>query len=357
MRFQDTAGPARHFQENAVSTTPAPMTTSTEPSWRTQARDEGGWTRAIATASLKLLGLAALACPALAAPARETAAAGSNAPAVVIEDVERFYRIYDAAGGRPDAGQLQRDYLDPGSEGLHHFARLRRVTGEAIAGTLDARPALYEEARSCMRVMPQVKQRLGQALQTLATLYPEANLPPVTIVVGRGKPVGIGYPDSGLQIGLEALCAVDWMNPDLEDRFVHVIAHEYAHVQLAPEMANLEQPTVLERSLMEGAAEFVSELTSGRTAYAHFDAMTRGREREIETAFQADMDKTDIGAWLDNSSAEAPGDLGYWVGYRIVKAYYRNADDKRRALREILRMEDPEAFLAASGWQPGIALP
>jgi hypothetical protein len=308
---------------------------------------------------LPLLTLAVLACmtpPALAqeAPAADMGAA--TPPAVVIEDVERFYRIYDDADGKPTAEQLQRDYLDPGSEGLHQFARVRRITGVSIADMLGKRPEVYADARRCMRVLPQVQQRLDRALGTLAELYPDAYLPPVTIAVGRGKPVGVGYPDTGLQIGLEALCALEWLNPDVEDRFVHVIAHEYAHVQLAPETADLEQPTVLEGSLSEGAAEFVAELTSGSTAYSHFDALTRGREKEIETAFESDMDKTDTSAWLDNSSMDKPGDLGYWVGYRIVKAYYQRASDKRQALRDIMRMEDPKALFAKSGWHPGIQL-
>lgn len=271
---------------------------------------------------------------------------------VVIEDVTRFYRIYDATGGQPDAQQLQRDYLEAGSEGLRHFARLRRVTGTRIAKAVDQRPGLYEDARHCMRVLPDVQERLTSALERLGELYPQARMPPVTIVVGPGKPVGIGYPDTGLQIGLEALCAVDWMNPDLEDRFVHVIAHEYAHVQLSPDAPT---GTVLERSLAEGAAEFVAELISGSTAYAHFGPITRGREKAIETAFVADMDKADLSEWLDNSSVDEPGDLGYWVGYRIVKAYYQRHADKPRALREILLMRDPEAFFAASGWSPGMS--
>ncbi len=276
----------------------------------------------------------------------------------MIEDVVRFYRLYDEAQGRPGAERLQRDYLDAGSEGLRHFAQRRRVTGARIADALTRRPQLYVEARRCMETLPRVQARLTQALQRLATLYPEAQLPPVTIVVGPGKPVGIGYPDTGLQIGLEALCAVDWMNPDLEARFVHVIAHEYAHVQLDPATADsdLRPSTVLERSLAEGAAEFVAELISGQVAYAHFGPLTRGREQEIETAFVADMRGTDLSRWLDNSTAEKPGDLGYWVGYRIVKAYYQRAADKHRALGEILRMRDPDAFFAASGWRPGMAL-
>lgn len=302
-----------------------------------------------------MVGLSTCAAHSASVRAAEPADAGATTATVVVEDVARFYRIYDDADGHPTAEQLQHDYLDAGSEGLRHFARLRRTTGARIAETLGKRPELYVRARRCMEVLPQVQARLTGALQRLGELHPEANLPPVTIAVGRGKPVGIGYPDTGLQIGLEALCAVDWMNPDLEDRFVHVIAHEYAHVQLAPESSGIEQPTVLERSLMEGAAEFVAELISGNVAYAHFGPITRGREEEIETAFVADMHGTDLSRWLDNSTVEKPGDLGYWVGYRIVKAYYQRTPDKRQALREILRMRDPEAFFAASGWEPGMS--
>ena len=302
-----------------------------------------------------LLGLPAFLPASTAAQAARAADDGASTPMVVVDDVTRFYRIYDAAGGHPTADQLQRDYLDAGSEGLGHLARLRRVTGQRIAETLQSKPEIYVEARRCMRVLPQVQERLTLALDRLRTLYPQARMPPVTIAVGRGKPVGIGYPDTGLQIGLEALCAVKWMNPDLEDRFVHVIAHEYAHVQLAPETAALEQPTVLERSLAEGAAEFIAELISGQVAYSHFGPLTRGREKELETAFIADMHGTDLSRWLDNATADTPGDLGYWVGYRIVKAYYQNAPDKRSATGEILRMADPKAFFAASGWQPGMS--
>src|SRR3546814_8835751 len=74
------------------------------------------------------------------------------------------------------------------------------------------------------------------------------------------------------------------------------------------------------------------------------------------TRFTADIDKTDLSDWVYNASPDTPGDLGYWVGYRIAKAYYRNAPDKRQALREIFGMSDPKAFLEKSGWYPGIEL-
>ncbi|HEY4843995.1 MAG TPA: DUF2268 domain-containing putative Zn-dependent protease [Terriglobales bacterium] len=301
----------------------------------------------------------ALACVAIsgAAQTAKSAASGpATGPVIQIDDVERFYKIYDAAGGHPTADQLQHDYLDAGSEGLHHLAKVRNVSGTAIAKTLTEHPEIYSDAKRCMAVLPQARERLQAAMLKLRDLYPEARFPPVTIAVGRGKPVGVGSPAFGVQIGLEALCATNWMNPNVEDRFVNVIAHEYTHVQQAQALADDEHPTVLEMSLIEGAADFTAELISGEISSYQFVGTMKGREKEIETAFVPDEDKTDISKWLYNGTREKPGDLGYWVGYRIVKSYYQHSVDKRQAFREILEMTDPKAFLAKSGWYPGIRL-
>src|SRR6202008_1432812 len=104
-----------------------------------------------------------------------------TSPPIHIEDIETFYRIYDVANGSPTAEQLQRDYLDPGSDGLHQFAKVRNITGIRIADNLARRPQVYSDAKRCMAVLPRVRQRLQMALGKLARLYPEAKLPPVTI--------------------------------------------------------------------------------------------------------------------------------------------------------------------------------
>jgi len=287
---------------------------------------------------------------------RGVIAAAGPQPEIHIEDVTRFYQVYDAAGGHPSAAQLQQDYLDAGSDGLHQLAKLRNVTGERIADALAKRPEMYVEARKCVAVLPRVRQRLHAALGKLGALYPQARFPPVTIAVGRGKPVGVGSPATGVQIGLEALCSTDWLNPDLEDRFVHVIAHEYVHVQQSQALGDDPHPTVLQISLIEGIAEFTGELISGDVSYSQLRKQVAGRENQIETDFAADEDKTDLSKWIYNGTPDKPGDLGYWVGYRIAKAYYQHAPNKRRALREMLQMTDPKAFLAKSGWRPGIEL-
>ncbi len=313
--------------------------------------------RKAATVLASAVASALLVC--CASPTNPTASALSpslEGPVIEIDDVRLFYELYDANDGRPTAEQLQRDYLDRGSAGLRIFINARNTTAERIAQAIVARPAIYTEARRCVPMLPRVRERAGAALRALRRLYPEARLPPVTIGIGRGRPMAIGSPATGVQIGLETLCSATFLNPNIEDLFVRVIAHEYAHVQQAPSLVDGQNLSVLQASVMEGAAEFVTELTTGDIGYAYLHRLTAGREREIETAFVADMDKTDLTDWVYNTTPEQPRELGYWVGYRIAKAYYRNAADKRRALREILQLEvgGVRALLEASGWRPGM---
>ena len=279
-------------------------------------------------------------------------------PVVHTEDVTLFYRVYDAAGGHPTADQIQHDYIDKGSDGLRSFLKQRRTTAARIVQAIADHPQVYADARKCLAVLPRAKERVSTALSKLGSLYPEAKFPPVTVAIGRGKPVAIAD-ETGVMVGLESLCAVSWMPADLEDRVTYVIAHEYTHVQQAlasPAFYNIDKPTVLDAAIIEGAAEFMGILTSGGTSYAYFAKATAGREKQIETAFVPDEDKTDLSAWFFNGTLEKPGDMGYWVGRRIVQSYYEHAADKRTAIRDIIEIKDAHAFLARSGWYPGIPL-
>ena len=300
--------------------------------------------------------LLAAAFPSAATAIAEPAPAQTSGEArIVTEDVGRFYALYDRHGPAIPAQVLQRDYLDRASPGLAEFARIRGITAERMAAALRDRPELYAEARDCADHLPAVRDRLGAAVGALRRLLPEADIPSITIAVGRGRPVAVGAPGL-VAVGLEALCAWDVPNPDPEDRFVHVIAHELAHAQQP--RSEEEDVDVLTAALIEGGAELVAELISGSIAYAHLARHAAGREAEIETAFLADIDAPAAGSeWVYNGlgTPERPGDLGYWVGYRIARAYYFRAEDKAAAIRELLELEDPRRVLEASGWRPATA--
>lgn len=288
-------------------------------------------------------------------PAMGADAVASPAPGFQTEDVTRFYQVLEATDGAPSAAVLQDRYLDRGSAGLHELAKLRDITAEKLAAAIQKKPNVFRDARRCAQPLPQVARRVTIALQDLRARYPDALFPPVTVVIGRGNTGGTTGP-SGVLIGLETICSVVTVGEE-EDRLVRLIAHEYAHVQQPATRVEPDHPTLLYAAIVEGGAELVAELISGEIANPQLKKWTRGREKDIETEFSSNLRSTDLSRWLWNGpgSDERPGDLGYWVGYRITKALYVRTPDKQQALKKILTAT-PEEILADSGWYPGIDL-
>ena len=290
---------------------------------------------------------------ALAQAPERTRPSASQLVEIRTSDVDLFYRIYDAAGGAPNAGALQHDYIDAGSDGVRQFIPGRIKSADAMSVTIAGNPAIYKNARACMAALPAVRARLALVFKKLAALDRSAVFPPVTILIGRNNSGGTTG-TSGVLIGLEVVCRSDWLQLNIEDRLVHIIAHEYAHIQQFPRGGEDAEPnTVLKQSLVEGGAELIAELTSGEASESHLQRWTKGREREIGKAFLADVDSTDLKPWLYNGvgTPEKPGDLGYWVGYCIAKSYYTHAKDKRLAIKMLFELRDPKKILADSGWK------
>mgnify|MGYP003576466930 CR=1 FL=1 len=304
--------------------------------------------------------LTALAVGVISSPASR--AADETGPparvAIITSDVERFFALYDdpALAAQPDA--LAARYLAKPSPGLIEFMALRRITPERLAIALRDKPQVFRDARGCAGKLGNVRARLVAATDRLATLYPTAKFPPITIAIGQATTAGTANA-KGLYIGLEALCAAKFIEADDEDRFVHVITHEYVHAQQPLAQVESKEETVLHAALVEGAAEFVAERTSGSVGYPLLHQWAKGREGELETAFLAEKDGKAIGSrWLYNQQGKDgwPGDLGYWVGYRVAKSYYDRAPDKTAAIKAIIEMKDPALFLTESGWTPGMTL-
>src|SRR5260370_7699585 len=98
---------------------------------------------------------------------------------IQIDDVARFYQVYNGANGHPTAEQLQHDYIDPGSDGLHRLAQLRNVTGVSIAVAIARHPQIYADARRSMAFLAPVRRRVAAALHKLVHLYPQPEFPPL----------------------------------------------------------------------------------------------------------------------------------------------------------------------------------
>jgi len=131
------------------------------------------------------------------------------------------------------------------------------------------------------------------------------------------------------------------------------MVHELVHRNQGP-----QDGTLLSYTLSEGMADFVAELVTGRITNARLHPYGNAHEKELWAAFQQEMLGKDSHNWIANGRQETPEkpcDLGYYVGYRIVQAYYQQAADKKQALADILNIRSAPDFLARSGYAAALA--
>lgn len=283
---------------------------------------------------------------------------------LITEDIGRFWQAFDRSRPGFDAGVLDELYLRRASPGLRAFLR-RRIYGPGQLGTVLRRaPRFYESIRESTLRIGEMEPRIREAFRTLKRIYPEAVFPPVYFVVGRLN-CGGARTDRVVVIGAEMYGRTpdtptdelsDWLREVLQpvEAIPHVVSHELIHFL---QRGSGETPGLLFAALREGAADFLAEKISGRHVNETVHDWASSRENELWLEFHANRNSRDYSGWLygGNSEQGRPADLGYWMGYRIVEAYWRRAKDKRRAVREILHLEEDgaEGFLQASGYPRG----
>ena len=280
------------------------------------------------------------------------------------EDIPRFWEAYDAASRdtalAAQAAAFERLYLAPGTDGLLAYIQNKVGRAESLARRVGPMREYYDAIRPQTLAMSEIEPELRAALRRLTDVYPDATFPDVTLVIGALTSGGTAL-DQGLLLGVEMNATTPETPlgslPDYARRIVGraeklplIVVHELVH-------ANQDMDStwnVLRAALIEGGADFISELAMGGDfPEPPYRTWGREHEREVWTRFMAEKDSTDFGDWTGNSGMAREGwvgDLGYYVGYEISRTYYEQADDKRQAVRDLLEMRDPEAILIQSGY-------
>lgn len=282
-----------------------------------------------------------------------------DAAQIVTDDVKRFWAAYDASTPETRAVAFQTHYIDRGTVGLEGFLPQRIVSAEALAQTVEQNARYYLSARESTLRVDAFEPAVRAAFRRLDERYPEAVFPDVYFVIGRMNSGGttarsaliIGAEMYGLTESFPKDALSAWHRDVLAppERIPGIVAHELVHYQ---QPFSFGRPSLLAASIREGAADFVAELISGQHINEHVHAWANPREAALWNAFRDRMQEDDYAGWLyDGDSADGrPADLGYWMGYKIVEAFYDRSADKDAALREILRHRDADAFLERSGY-------
>jgi hypothetical protein len=256
-------------------------------------------------------------------------------------DVARFWAVVDRATTVDLIQSFQRDYLDAGSRGLKIFAPTQLGTAFDLAKQVYNERARYDSVRAFTLRAAEADSGIHAAFRKLDKLYPRAMFPDVYFLVGRFA-IGGWQHDSAIMVATEL-----YRSPK---ELVAIVAHEVVHTQQPPSSPN---HTLLERSFMEGSADFVGELISGATINAPAHTYGRAHERELWNEFRRVMNAHDFGDWLyQPGKSGRPRDLGYFIGYRIAESYYRNANNKAAALSRIIAARNVRLILDGSRYAP-----
>lgn len=257
--------------------------------------------------------------------------------AFITSDITRFWKAYDQldAGGNPF-----KEYLNEGSAGLKGFIKYRIESAKNLQKVAKKRKADYERIREASANVASYEGQIKQAYQSLKEWYPKAVFPPAYFVIGA-------YNSGGTSTNVGIIMGVE-MQQDMSN-LPYIVAHELIHYN---QHYNTKNQSLLSQSIKEGSADFIGELISGKQINENAQTYGNANEEMLCKEFVSIMNSDDYQGWLygGKRKEDRPADLGYWIGYKISKAYYDKAVDKKQAVSEILNVKDFDAFLKTSGY-------
>jgi len=256
------------------------------------------------------------------------------------QDIDNFWKAFDLYKKDTSINPFGPGYMDIGSAGVKGFTPNRIESADHLFQVVKKRAGEYEKVRPKTLQMKAKEKQCRSTFYALKYWYPEAKYPPVYFVIGAYNSGGTAN-EGGVFIGAEKQTDPDGVP--------YIVAHELIHFQ---QKNMVENPTLLQQSIMEGSADFLGELISGANINLPATVYGNKHEERLCKEFVQRMDSTDYNDWLYGVSGkdDRPNDLGYWMGYKIAEQYFRNAVDKKQAVKDILEVKDCKAFLAKSGY-------
>jgi len=302
----------------------------------------------------------------------------------VTSDIDNFWRAFDLAGKETDEARkiavYQSEYLDKGSVGLQDFVKLRLFSAKNVVATVEKLRGFYASVRQSTLRVKDLEKKMRGSFRKFKKIYPDAVFPDVYFVIGVTNTGGTAS-NNGLLIGTELYgLTADTKReeflplfrarakPSDSDEQVRALTDRLLGIMLKPieklpsivahESCHFNQKysaldTLLAKSVQEGSCDFIAERTAGETINPQQKIYGDQNEAVLWKELEAQMSGKDYRNWMYNgiTSLERPPDMGYYMGYKISLAYYKQAKDKRQAIKDILETKDFPAFFEKSGYR------
>ena len=287
---------------------------------------------------------------ALGQPAYPLAPADAS---IVSTDIVNFIEAYKLLSPESDSlAILRENYFDKGSPGLKEYCNRHGLTPENLSSAIRRAPEAYADVPDFYDSLSDFEEQVLKEFVKFGQKIPDAMYPPTYLLIGANRGIAQASPQGQLITVTRGM--------KKPDRLINVIIHELAHFQQAKSLGfqayvgTYSKPNnMLDLILREGGAQFINYylIRDNAEDYSQLKYF-EDDEEALRDKFEKDLNSQDSSYWLWDSlnQKDRPILLGYAVGYKIIKAYYDNAEDKEVAIQDILAINDPKEFLANSGY-------
>lgn len=291
---------------------------------------------------------------------------------IVFKDIDNFWIAFDSVQTTTDSLKqlniLQRLYVDKGTPGLKAFMEAKGYTTAGWLACIRSYPKYWASIRPKTLKIKAVNEELNPYIAKFKKTYPAFKPGNIYFTIGAMRSGGTTQGDKVL-IGAELATGdpeVDiselpsntqnWLKTyfgiyPFKD-IVLLNMHEFVHTQQKG-----RGNTLLTQTILEGTADFVAELITGKIPSLAYMTYGKQHEADLKKKFKEEMFLDSYGNWLYNGASNNFGvaDLGYYMGYSICKNYYQQAKDKKAVIKELIELdysndETIEKFLAKTGY-------
>lgn len=282
-----------------------------------------------------------------------------------------FDALTQAKSARDSIDIIEREYIQKASPDLKEFIRLRNFTAAEYQYLIRLYPNYWRSVRSLTESVSSRKQEIEDVFKVLAEKLPDFKRPRVCIAIGCMR-TGASATRGQVWVGAEIAMADSSVNQSELSRrlrnilinkseMVSLIAHESIHTQqkgfpLRDLFAVLKHGkwSLFQAAMVEGSADFITDHLLGLNINRNLQTFGNAKQDSIMRAFLQDYKQAPYrySDWLfsHDLNANPPKNLGYFVGYQISSGYFKQAADKREALRMLLNRKKYRQIWQQSGF-------
>ncbi|MDW3649827.1 MAG: DUF2268 domain-containing putative Zn-dependent protease [Bacteroidia bacterium] len=273
---------------------------------------------------------------------------------LIFSDMDNFWKAYEQDYPGLSRKTLKQIYLSPASADLQqvYIPFIVGKRGKVLTRLVNTYPDYFEGLKKLDFRSEEIVGEIRKGYRGLKEIYPAAQFADVYFAVGTFSSAG-AFMNGKLAISVEMFPAksqvIDNTNTVNFAALPAVVIHEMVHYQ----QKRIDDKTLLAASIREGSADFITEMVMDKNMNQHIHDFANPKEAELWQEFRSDMNANNYHNWLYTQEKGRMKDLGYWMGYKIVEAYYKKYKGEPDVISRILNIDDYASFLKSSGYNPG----